>query len=169
MRILLLSLVAILVVAGVLLATVGIEPRDRRPGTRLAGTEEPFPDDWAFTDAVQEVHIETRPWFGIPFSVTTVLARDGQDLFAPSIYAEPAAFPGSKYWNSVVAADPNVRLRVNDSLYPLTIAPIDDPAQFARALDALARKYPFWEKVQIDKRTAPDSPPHFVLLHLTAR
>ncbi len=169
MRTLILSLLGIIIIAGVLPATVGVEPQDRRPGTRLAGEEVALPADWSFTDSVQEVHIETRPWYGIPFSVTTVLARDGQELFAPSIYSEPAQFPGSKYWNSVVAADPNIRLRVGDQLFPLAITPIADPAQFDRALDALARKYPFWAKAQATKRTDPDAPPHFVLLQLAPR
>lgn len=144
---------------------IGVEPADRRPGTRLAGEIATTPDDWSFTDSVMEVHLETYPWYGIPFSVTTVLARDGDALFVPSLYDGVATFPGTKFWNRVVADDPNVRLRVGDQLFELTIAPITDAREFERAFAALGRKYPFWS----EKDPEEESQRTFALLRLRPR
>lgn len=152
-------------VTAILLATLGIEPKDRRPGTRLDGELSSLPTSWAFTDATQEVHLETYPWYGIPFSVTTVLATDGGNLYLPSIYNAPGAFPGTKYWNKVVTEDPRVRLRVAGKLYELEIHNITDPTEFDRAFMTLAGKYPFWQTALEDR----DKRPYMALLKLTPR
>jgi len=141
------GVLVVLALSWVYLAYVGVEPKDRRPGTRLAGVETPLPADWTFvnrTDSAGEVHLETNPWYGVPFSVTTVIAEAKGEVFIPSIYSEVLAFPGDKFWNKVVAADPNVRLRVAGKLYELAIRPVANPAEFDRGLRALANKYPFW-------------------------
>ena len=69
--------VAIALLAYAYLAFVGIEPKDRRPGTKLSGTTAVLPQDLAFVDNKMEVTLETQPWYGIPFSVTTVIVRHG--------------------------------------------------------------------------------------------
>ncbi|MEM7220293.1 MAG: hypothetical protein AAF515_18165 [Pseudomonadota bacterium] len=149
----------LVVVLGVLVASyfwlafIGVEPQDRRPGTKLSGSETPIPADWSVLDDVAEVHLETRPWFGIPFSVTVVAAAVGDSVFVPSIYDSPMQFPGSKYWNTVVAANPNVRLRVHDKLYSMQIVAPASPAEVTANLEVLASKYDFWrDKLSI----APD-------------
>ena len=147
------------------LAIVGIDPVDRRPGTRLSGTLQALPQDWSFTDAVQEVQVQTHPWWGVPYSVTVVLARDGQTLYSPSIYSEPAAFPGTKFWNRIIAANPDVLLRVGENLYPLRLRPAASPSETAAGLNALAAKYPFWQRVRDD----PAAAPAFVILRYEPR
>lgn len=144
---------------------VGVEPVDRRPGTRLAGDVVAMPTDWSFTDSVMEVHLETYPWYGIPFSVTTVLARDGDALFVPSLYDGVMEFPGSKFWNKVVVGNSDVRLRVGDQLFEMTIAPITNPQEFERAFVALGEKYPFWAKMDLP----PEPERTFALLRLRPR
>jgi len=161
----LIALISALLITGLLLATLGLEPQDRRPGTRLDGVVTPLPTDFSFTDAAPEVHLETYPWFGIPFSVTTVIASDGPVAYVPSIYASQTTFPGTKYWNKVVQADPRVRLRVNGKLYETQITPITDPAEFDRAFLTLASKYPFWQTALEDREKRP----HMALLRLAAR
>lgn len=162
---LLLGFLTLLVVTGILLATVGLEPQDRRPGTRLDGELVAAPNTWEFTDTTQEVHLETYPWYGIPFSVTTVLATDGTNLYLPSIYNAPGAFPGTKFWNKVVVDNPQVRLRVAGKLYELEIHNITDPTEFDRAFMALAGKYPFWQSALEDR----DKRPYMALLKLIPR
>jgi len=156
-----------LLVAWAFLAFIGVEPKDRRPGTRLAGNLSEIPASWSFLKdtAIAEVHIETHPWYGIPFSVTTVITEDGGNPYLPSLYSEAMEFPGSKYWNKVVAADPGVRLRVKNSLYEMAIYPVTDPAEFQRAFAALGSKYPFWA----DKMRASEAPHKFALLRLQPR
>jgi len=140
-----------LMLAGLLSVAVlsaGCEPKDRRPGMWLSGTEATTPiDDWSFVNDAPEVQIETHPWYGIPFSVTTVIAAAGNRVFVPSIYDEPVEFPGTKYWNRVIAADPAVRLRVDGKLYHMIAYPAADDAEFAEGLAALAAKYDFWRDV----------------------
>lgn len=144
---------------------LGCQPSDRRPGQWLNGAEVPLPNDWMFTNDHMEVQIETRPWYGIPHSVTTVIATDGARLFVPSIYDEPAAFPGSKYWNEIVAARPNVRLKVGEQLYLLQARHLADLSEHAYALDHLGAKYPFWRSA----RNEPAKAPPFVTLELVPR
>ena len=129
---------------------IGIEPKDRRPGTRLAGNLVPLPETWPEIELADEVHIETYPWYGIPFSVTTVIAQSGDALYVPSKYDQPAAFPGSKFWNRVVQANPNVRLRVGETLYELRIDNVTDEDEFLDGVDALAQRYGYWEQ-QLDE------------------
>lgn len=165
MRRFVIVLVVMAAIAYVGLSVIGVEPKDRRPGTRLDGDLADTPASWSFTDTAMEVHLETYPWWGVPFSVTTVIARDGQDLFVPSLYEKQADFPGTKFWNTVVQSNPNVRLRVGTDLYELQIAPIQEPAEFERAFQALGRKYPFWA----ERVAANDTRGRFALLKLSAR
>lgn len=164
----LLGVVVVLALSWVYLAFVGVEPKDRRPGTLLGGENVPLPSDWSFvnlTDSAGEVHLETYPWYGVPFSVTTVIAEDNGALFIPSLYSEKLAFPGDKFWNKVVQADPRVRLRVAGKLYELEIHPVADSAKFDQGLMALANKYPFWQKKQAEQSDQRE----YVLLQLKSR
>lgn len=159
------ALVVLLLGAYLWLAFIGVEPLDRRPGTLLSGTTTPLPENLAPLAEAMEVHLETRPWFGIPFSVTTVIATNDGTLYVPSLYEAEVAFPGTKYWNRVVQRDPNVRLRVQDRLYALQAEPVLEAVEFDQAFRALGRKYPFWQK----KVEADDSARKFALIRLTPR
>ena len=65
----------------------------------------------------------------------------------------------------MVAANPEVRLRVEQSIYELNIAPVLDPVEFDRVFAALGEKYPFWrEQIELDGRG-----PRFALLKLRPR
>lgn len=158
----------VLLAAWVYLAFVGIEPQDRRPGTRLSGQSATMPADWSFlnADSATEVHLETYPWYGVPFSVTTVIAVGADGVaYVPSLYGDVMEFPGTKFWNKAVQANPNVRLRADGKLYELAIYPITDSAEFARAFAALGSKYPFWA----EKLAQNDTPYTFALLRLAPR
>jgi len=146
------------------LLLMACEPKDRRPGTWLSGdlVEEKI-EDWSFSDEFQEVFIQTHPWYGVPHSVTTVLATENGKLYVPSIYyEEPKLFPEGKYWNSIVAKNPNVEIKIGDKLYPRAISLIIDEAEFENGLNALAAKYPFWQKV----KASPEEAPTFVIMQL---
>lgn len=132
-----------------LLISAGCEPEDRRPGTWLRGEVAEAPiGDWSFVNDHPEVQVETHPWYGIPHSVTTVIAASNNKVFVPSIYDAPAAFPGSKYWNRVIADNPAVRIRIGGQLYEMYARPVSDPEEFQEGLAALAEKYDFWRQVR---------------------
>jgi hypothetical protein len=163
MRKLLAGLAGLLMLAWAGLFFIGIEPKDRRPGTRLSGEMVEIPTDWSFLDDVQEVHIETDPWWGVPFSVTVVIGRDSDALYSPSIYSEPGPFPGTKFWNRIIAQNPAVRLRVGQKLYAMDLIPAVDDAETDRGMRALAAKYPFWNTALNDPAKRP---PMVILRHV---
>lgn len=138
---------AALAVLLVVFASGCMDPKDRRPGLGLRGeVVEDAIDDWSFSDAFQEVFLETATWYFVPHSVTTVCAGIGDRLYVPSIYYAGGQWP-NKYWNSNVASDPRIRLEMGDEIYELDAVVVDDPQEFQAALQALAAKYPFWQEM----------------------
>lgn len=127
---------------------IGCEPQDRRPGTWTAGeiVEEKVAD-WSFSNADLEVFIQTSPWYGIPHSVTTVLATSNQKLYVPSIYSDPITpFPEGKYWNRIIADNPEVLVKISGKRYPRRVVQVTDAEEFETGFLALAKKYPFWQQ-----------------------
>lgn len=121
----------LLVLAGsyALARFVPVEPLDRRPGLGLiAPAGSPGDGGLEAVGGMQEIHLETRPWYGIPHSVTTVLWRDGDELFVPCKSCD------QKRWPKSVAADPDVRLKVNGRLYAMRAEKIADDAERRRVL-----------------------------------
>ena len=138
------ALVALLL----LVVTSGcIDPKDRRPGLRLSGevVNEPI-SDWSFSNEIQQIHLETRTWYQIPHSVTTVCAGIGEKLYVPSIYYGGGEWP-DKYWNSNASSDPRVRLEMDGKIYEREAVLVEDPAEFQAAARALAAKYPLWQEM----------------------
>ena len=127
---------------------VSCGPSDQRPGTWIRGEVATDPvSDWGFTADVPEVHVETRTWYGIPHSVTTVCASTGEALYVPSVYFEGGEFPDERRWNRNVARDPRVRLGIAGRIHERTAVLVTDPDERATALRAFAAKYPFWQEM----------------------
>jgi hypothetical protein len=148
-------------------ALAGCEPADRRPGQWLRGevVAEPVVD-WSFSDAVPEIFVETRTWYGIPHSVTVVGAALGADLYVPSIFDPGKSYPDGKVWTRNVARDPRVRVKIGDAIYEREAVLVEDAAERERALAAFARKYPFWS--DLIERPAEERP-NLILLRMQAR
>ena len=153
-------LVVVVVVLG-----VACDPVDRRPGVWLTGEVVPTPENWAFTDDHQEVFVETATWYGIPHSVTTVVAVADGRLYVPSIYQQPGEFPGTKFWNKNIARNPEVRLKIGEVVYELRAQPVTNDVEFQRGFEALADKYDFWKRGLHD----PDARPEFALIRIESR
>lgn len=148
-----------LLMALVLLAAC--EPQDRTPGLWLSGDRvDSTVTDWSFTADYTEIFVQTNPWYGIPFSVTTVIATVDGHLYVPSIYKEQAEFPGSKYWNTVIQGNSDVLLKIGDKLYPRQARLVTSDKEFEQAFEALADKYDFWRSVKDN----PEKRPAFVLI-----
>ena len=93
--------------------TTGCQPSEMRPGLWLSGEVEAGPvRDWSFSHAEEEIFVETRTWYGIPHSVTTWGAAQGDVFYLPSLYFGDEEYPDGRYWNSNVARDPRVRVKV---------------------------------------------------------
>lgn len=148
-----------------LAALAACEPQDRRPGLWLWGEVAPAPEDWTFVNEAPEVLLETSTWYGIPHSVTVVIAEADGAVYVPSIYDEDLPFPGTKQWNANIERNPEVRLKVGETLYEMVATPAANRAERQAGLHALAKKYDFWRKVQDNPR---DRPP-FAIIRLAPR
>jgi hypothetical protein len=131
----------------------------------LSGPVAPPPTSWSFVNDQQEVFLETKPWYGIPHSVTVVIAEAGGKVFVPSIYDEDLPFPGTKRWNANIAADPEVRVKIGNSLYAMTARPAATDAEWQEGFDALAAKYDFWDNLLAN----PEKRPPFAIIRLEPR
>ena len=124
---------ALVAAALLLLATVGCGPVVMIPGGALDGEDTTPPADWAFTDAVDTVQLETRP--DDPYSVNIwCVAADGRLFVAGS---------RESTWTQNVAADPLVKLRVDGKLYALRAREATTDADVEAFVTAAAAKYGF--------------------------
>ena len=105
-------------------------------GRELSGEEAPYPGDWGFIDEHPLVAVETRP--GSPHSVTTLAFIHDGALHIP-------ARDGSKKdWPAYVEADPRVRIKVGDMIYPAQLTRVRD-ANPHSVRAAISSKYPGME------------------------
>jgi hypothetical protein len=137
------AILACLVVALIVLRVVGLDPRERRPGLWLTGEVVSTPvTDWSFSDKYQTVFVQTRSWYGLPHSVTTVCVAYMGFLYLTSTYRPGLEFPRDRLWNKNVMRDPRVRLKIGTQLYDETLALVTDPVEKDAVLGAKAKKYP---------------------------
>ena len=120
----------VLALLGVLIG-VACQPKDERPGLWLRGEPaEAEVSDWSFTDGIQEIFIETRPWYGIPHSTTIWCATLDGALYVGSYGDE------KKAWEQNVERDPEARASIGGRLYDVRLAPVTGDER-VRALDAV--------------------------------
>ncbi|MBW2421662.1 MAG: hypothetical protein JRH19_24190 [Deltaproteobacteria bacterium] len=122
------------------------------PGGELSGKVEAVPSDWSFTDSVETMQLETRP--ADPYSVNIWGASVGDRFYIGCGNPE-------KGWCKYVLEDPNVRLRVNDSIYELRAEPIENEPELEAYLAGLKKKY--------DREVSPEERGQAVAFALTAR
>jgi hypothetical protein len=102
------------------------------PGGALEGTTAATPDGWSSTDAVKTVQLETLP--ANPYSVNIWVTAAGEHVYVH-------AGTSRSTWVENIEADPNVRLRVNDTIYELAAARVVVQEEFDRFSAAYERKY----------------------------
>ena len=116
--------------AVVLLA--GCEPLWVLPGGALGGTESRVPDDWAFSDTVDTVQLETGT---DAYSVNVWGVAVG-----PHFYVAASRGDDSR-WARYMVQTPAVRLRIDDAVYPLRASRVEDEGELATVTAAYVRKY----------------------------
>jgi hypothetical protein len=102
------------------------------PGGALDGSTAATPDSWSFTDEVDTVQLETRPTD--PYSVNVWVIALGDNLYVH-------AGDNRTKWVENMEADPNVRLRIGDSIYEFVGVRVEDQEEFDRLSDAYEQKY----------------------------
>lgn len=116
-----------------MLAAAGCEPTFVFAGGELAGTERPMPSDWGFTEDFGTVQIETRP--NDPYSVNVWGVSVNGSFYVA------ASDAGDATWADAIEAEPRVRLRVGDDIYPLFAQRTEDPQELTRVIGAYIDKY----------------------------
>ena len=102
------------------------------PGGKLEGTAAPAMSDWAFTDEVKTVQLETRP--EDPYSVNIWAVGMG-----PLLYVHAGA--KRSRWVENMEANPDVRVRVEEKLYDLRASRVEGQDEFTRFSNAYEEKY----------------------------
>ncbi|MBW2420027.1 MAG: DUF2255 family protein [Deltaproteobacteria bacterium] len=117
-------------------AVLGCQPEDESPGLWLGGESVlEQVDDWRFTRDIEEIFVETHPWYGIPHSTTIWCVELGGELYIGSYGDE------KKAWEKNIARNPTAKLAISGKLYEVKVEPVGDPGQ-VEALDAAyAQKY----------------------------
>jgi hypothetical protein len=137
-----------------ILTLVACQPKDRRPGLWLSGDVETAPvSDWSFVGEHREIFVETRTWYGIPHSVTTVVVAHNGTLYVPSVYFEGGEFPEARFWNRNVARDPRVRLKIGERIFERRAVLVEDEAEWKGVFAAFAQKMPFWSELAAKPET----------------
>jgi hypothetical protein len=117
------------------LLMIGCGPIVMVAGGSLSGEITPVPTDWAFTNEVEVVQLETRPTD--PYSVNIWLIE-----VEGAIYIVAGGGPETT-WAQHIEEDPRVRLRVNDALYELRAVESNDATHRDLFLEAAKAKYDF--------------------------
>ena len=160
-------LLQLALVIGFTVALTACDPNERRAGLWLSGDVVTTPiDDWAFSDAYPLIYVETRTPYLVPHSVTTTVVAANGTLYVPSLYYEGGEFPAERRWNRNIARDPDVRLKIGDSIYERRATLVTDTAERATVLAAFAAKYDRWREMLKDGE--PERP-RMILLRMDAR
>jgi len=114
------------------------------PGLWLAGevVREPV-ESWDWVADVRHpergntIMLETRTWYGIPYSVTILPTPRGDKLYiggsARGARLE-REFPDYKMWWANVERDPRVRMKIDGKIYEMTASLVHDPIELAEIL-----------------------------------
>lgn len=142
------------------------------PGLWLKGelVQEPVANwDWVY-DVDHPVRgntimLETRTWYGIPYSVTILPTARGDKLYIGGSARDARLereFPNYKQWWANVERDPRVRLKIDGKLYEMTATLVSDPAEFFKVIgrepvtttiaedgtEQVVAKWYYWEVTQ---------------------
>ena len=142
------------------------------PGLWLKGelVQEPVADwDWVY-DVDHPVRgntimLETRTWYGIPYSVTILPTARGDKLYIGGSARDARLereFPDHKQWWANVERDPRVRLKIDGKIYEMTATLVSDPAELVEVIgrepvtttiaengtEQVVAKWYYWEVTQ---------------------
>ena len=101
-------------------------------GGELSGEPGAPPDDWSLLRDEETFQLETRP--ADPYSVNIWAVGIGPDVYI-------GTGPGGTRWSAYIEDDPQVRLRVGTTVYPLLAAPVTDSQERRRVARAYGEKY----------------------------
>lgn len=142
------------------------------PGLWLTGEVVTDPvDNWDWVADVAHpvrgntIMLETRTWYGIPYSVTILPTPRGDKLYIGGSARDARLereFPNYKQWWANVERDPRVRLKIDGKIYEMTAALVHDPEEFNEVIgrnpvttriaedgtEEVVAKWYYWEVTQ---------------------
>ena len=101
-------------------------------GGELKGEATDPPGDWTILDNIDTVQLETQP--DDPYSVNIWAAGIGADAYV-------ATGDDGTTWTVHIEKNRDVRLRINDQIYPLEAVRVVDPTELRRVSMAYVTKY----------------------------
>ena len=145
------SISLVLIIGLLTLWVVGFEPRDRSAGLWIKGESiTTSVTDWSFTEQIEEIYLESRTWYFVPHSVTTLCATYDSQLYVLSAYYLGGEFPYGRLWNQYVLRDPRVRLKIGDRLFSQTLSFVTDAAEKEAVHQNFVKKYSDWTSPGIE-------------------
>lgn len=117
---------------GLMLPLFGCGPTLLLPGGALPGQDAEAPADWAFSDEISTIQLETNP--EDPYSVNIWAVGLGDRLYVHS-GANRAT------WIENMEADPRVRAKLGDQIFALQAERVTSPEEFSIFANAYEKKY----------------------------
>jgi len=110
-------------------------PCDRTPGLYLRGTVATAPvTDWSFSNQVPLCQVQVDAGL-LPHALNlNCMATSTGELYLSCAGCE------GKRWSAAALANNQARLRLNDTVYPVTLTRVTEPSELDRAWDARAAK-----------------------------
>lgn len=102
------------------------------PGGALDGVSSPSPTDWAWTDDVSTIQLETRP--EDPYSVNIWIVADGEKLYVH-------AGANRSAWVENMQSNPAVRVKIGDKIFELRATRVEEQQEFDHFADGYEAKY----------------------------
>ena len=125
------------------LSITGFEPHGRMPGLWLKGNLVATPvTDWSFTVSIETVKIQTNTAYLLPHSVTTNCVSYNGQLYLTSLYRAGLTYPQGRSWNTNVARDPHVRIKIGNNVYDRRLSLVTDPTEYDGVYQMKRKKYP---------------------------
>lgn len=132
-------------------------------GKALTGELSTSRVDWTLCNKHDEVAIESRS--EAPYSVLTWCFVHKGNMYIPAFYG------GTKAWSHFAAADPNVRIKMGDTIYEAKAKRITNytSTPFSDFMNSLAEKYPTFEGRDMKEALSEVKPAEIWLFRISHR
>lgn len=137
-------------------------PCERIPGGYLSGTEaDEAVSDWRFANQVALCQIETRAGL-LPHSINlNCMAGSSGELFLSCSQCD------GKRWSSAALENPAARIRLDGTVYPVTLSRLTSDQDLQRAWRARAEKLAGMRGTALE--TIPERPDHWWSFQVSSR
>ena len=102
------------------------------PGGKLQGTPTPWPDDWNFSDEVENILLETNP--DDPYSVTVWCVTQANNLYV-------AAASEESRWVQNMRNNPKVLVNIDGQLFTGIARDVSNNEEIRQVIQAYLSKY----------------------------